>query len=95
MSTDSISTIKDSVSRLDYHWNWAPWLAQINDTLSEATVLVPAGLTAVGPPTVNAGLVTQRIAGGDIDTTYKVTCQITTVGGLIDERSQYIQIMER
>ena len=83
---DDDSYIKVPAARLDYTWGWTDWLADIDDTISSATVTVPEGLTAVGQPVVTDTDVTQRIEGGTLDNTYRMVCQITTVGGLIDER---------
>lgn len=91
----SNSYIKDPASRLDYTWGWSDWLAAVSDTISSGTVTVPAGLTAVGAPVVGDTAVTQRVEGGTLDGTYKMVCQITTVGGLIDERSIYLTISDR
>lgn len=87
--------IKDPAARLDYTWDWGLWLTAAGDTISAAIVLVPEGLTAVGSPTINGAFVTQRVSGGVVDTTFKMICQITTTGGLIDERSMYLTIMDR
>lgn len=89
------SYIQDPAARLPYTWDWAPWLAEITDTISTATVTVPAGLTAVGAPVVGDTAVTQRIEGGTLDNAYTMVCQITTVGGLIDERSIHLTISNR
>lgn len=89
------SYIKDPAARLPYTWNWTPWLAEIADTIESATVTVPAGLTAVGVPVVVDGFVTQRVEGGTLDEAYRMVCQITTVGGLIDERSIDLTIAEQ
>jgi hypothetical protein len=91
----SNSYVKDPTARLDYTWGWSDWLAVIADTISSATVTVPAGLTAVGAPVVDATTVTQRVEGGALDGVYRMVCQITTVGGLIDERSIYLKISEQ
>ncbi|MEH0586259.1 hypothetical protein QA942_20065 [Streptomyces sp. B21-106] len=91
----SDSFIKDPAARLDYTWDWTDWLAEVSDTISSATVAVPAGLTAVGAPVVDGGLVTQRVEGGDVDGAYRLVCQIITVGGLIDERKIDLTISER
>ncbi|MGW0920058.1 phage fiber-tail adaptor protein [Streptomyces sp. NPDC002755] len=91
----STSFTKDPAARLDYSWDWTPWLAQVDDTISAATVAVPEGLTAVGTPVVDDGFVTQRVSGGTVGATLKLVCQITTVGGLVDERSMYLTIMDR
>lgn len=89
------SFIKDPAARLDYTWDWTLWLADVSDTISSATVAVPDGLTAVGSPVVDDGFVTQRVEGGTLDGAYAMVCQITTAGGLIDERTIYLTIAER
>lgn len=89
------SYIKAPAERLDYTWDWGPWLADINDTIASAAVAVPAGLTAVSAPVVADGLVTQRVEGGDLDGGYRMVCQITTVGGLVGQKSVDLTILER
>lgn len=89
------SYIKDPSELLDYSWDWAPWLAEITDTIGSATVTVPDGLTAVGAPVVGDTKVTQRVSGGTLDGAYRMICQITTVGGLIGERSIYLTIADK
>lgn len=91
----SDSFIKDPAARLEYTWDWSLWLADVGDSISSATVTVPDGLTAVGSPVFGDTLVTQRVEGGVVDGAYTLVCQITTVGGLIDERSIYLTISER
>ena len=91
----SNSYIKDPAALLDYSWDWSSWLAEIADTISSATVAVPSGLTAVGSPVVSDTAVMQKVSGGDVDGAYTLVCQITTAGGLIDERSIYLTIAER
>lgn len=92
---DDSSYIKDPAARLDYTWDWALWLADVSDTIGSASVAVPEGLTAVGAPVVGETAVTQRVEGGVLDSAYTMVCQITTVGGLIDERSIDLTISER
>lgn len=87
--------VKDPAARLDYTWDWSEWLDEVDDTISSATVTVPAGLTAVGAPSVTTTAVTQRISGGALDDAHTVVCQITTAGGLIDERSIHLTIGNR
>jgi hypothetical protein len=84
--------IKDPSALLEYTWDWALWLDDVDDTIGSATVTAPDGLMAVGAPAVGDAAVTQRISGGTVGETYTVACQITTVGGLIDERSIYLTI---
>ncbi|MFI2761435.1 hypothetical protein ACH5A3_21575 [Streptomyces echinatus] len=89
------SFIKDPSALLDYSWDWSAWLAEVADIIVSATITVPSGLTAVGPPAIGDTIVTQRVSGGSVDVVYAVTCRITTAGGLIDERSLYLTITER
>lgn len=89
------SFVKDPAARLDYTWDWADWLADVDDTIASASVTVPAGLTAVGAHSNTTTAVTQRISGGELNDAYTVVCQITTVGGLIDERSIHLTIGNR
>lgn len=87
--------IKDPSATLDYSWDWSAWLDEVGDTIASATVTVPAGLTAVGVPVVAEDVVTQRVSGGTVDDAYTLVCQITTVDGLVDERSIYLTVSNR
>jgi hypothetical protein len=88
------ASTKTPAARLDYSWDWADWLTEVGDTLSAATVAVPDGLTAVGLPVVGDSVVTQRVSGGVVGAAYEVVCQMTTVGGLVDERTISLTIVE-
>jgi hypothetical protein len=92
------SYVKDPTARLDYTWDWSDWLADIDDTMSTATpptVTLPDGLTAADPLVVDGPFVTQRVEGGTLESTYQMVCQITTAGGLIDQRTIYLTIKDR
>ena len=84
---------KDPASRLDWVWDWTDWLAA-GETITAQTVTAPDGLT-VEPPTHADGKVTVWISGGTTGKVYRVTCQITTDSGRIDERSITIRVIER
>jgi NADPH-dependent curcumin reductase CurA len=86
---------KDPAELLDYSWDWSAWLAEVNDVIGSATVVANDGLTAVGEPTVTDTVVTQRISGGALGTSCTIVCQITTVSGLIGERTIYLTIAEQ
>lgn len=90
----SDSFFKDPSALLGYSWDWSLWLADVSDTISSATVTV-SGATAVGSPVVGDTEVTQRVSGGEVGVACALVCQITTVGGLIDERSIYLTIVDR
>jgi hypothetical protein len=85
---------KTPAARLDYTWDWADWLTDVGDSLDTAPVDVPDGLTAVGLPVVDGGVVTQRVEGGVVGAAYDMVCRITTVGGLVDERTISLTIVE-
>lgn len=91
----SDSYIKDPGARLDYTWDWADWLATAGDTMSTATVILPEGLTAAESPVVDAPFVTQKVSGGTLGVTYRMVCQITTGGGLIDRKSIHLTILDQ
>lgn len=95
MPSTVFSATQDPSARLDYTWDWRPWLAAINDTIDTATVYVPEGLTAFGERVLDDGLVTQRVEGGVVGDTYKMVCRITTVGGLIDEKTINLTILNQ
>lgn len=88
------SYTKDPAELLDYSWDWGEWLAEVNDTIDTADV-VADGLTLVGAPVVNGGVVTQRASGGALNDSCTLVCQITTVSGLISERTIYLTIADR
>ncbi len=87
--------VKDPAARLDYSWDWADWLADAGDTIESATVTLPEGLTAAGDTTHTDTVVTKRVEGGVLGSAHRMVCQITTVGGLIDERTITLTIAER
>lgn len=89
------SYIKDPAARLDYAWDWSDWLAAVDDTISTATVTLPDGITAAEESAVDGTTVTQRVEGGTLESTYRMVCRITTVGGLVDERSIYLTIIDQ
>lgn len=91
----SSSFNKDPAAVLDYSWDWGPWLAEVSDTIGGATVTVTDGLAAVGSPVVGDTVVTQRVSGGAVGAACKMVCQITTVSGLVDERTIYLMIIDR
>jgi len=89
------SFFKDPSAVLEYTWDWSLWLAEVADTISSATVAVSGEITAVGSPVVNDSAVTQVVSGGEVGGACSMVCQIVTVGGLIDERSIYLTIIDR
>lgn len=91
----STTFTKDPAALLDYSWDWSPWLAEVGDTIRDATVVVTNGLSAAGSPVVNGNVVTQRVSGGSVGSLCAMVCQITTTSGLVDERTINLMIADR
>lgn len=85
--------IKDPGATLDYAFDWTDWLGT-GETITASSWTVPAGLTNVGV-TFSAYASVCRISGGSVNTSYTVTCQITTSDGEIDRRSMLITVENR
>jgi hypothetical protein len=85
---------KDPGSTLDYSENWAPWLARINDTISQVTVATSAGITYTDKwNTATACGVT--VSGGQLGALEWVKFTVTTTGGKVDSRTIYLSIVSR
>lgn len=83
---------KDPSARKDYIVDWEDWLN--GDTISSVAWTVPSGLTTYS--TSNTTLIaTIWLSGGTHGTDYTVTCQITTAGNRIDQKSFKIQCREQ
>lgn len=91
----SDSYFKAPVASLDYTWDWGPWLAEVEDTISSATVVLSGGIEAAKALIVGETMVTQWASGGVVGEPCSMVCQITTVGGLVDERTIDLTIVER
>ncbi|ROZ89027.1 hypothetical protein EEB19_20170 [Gordonia sp. OPL2] len=86
--------IKDPSTTRPYTQDWSKYLADIDDQISSVSFTVEAGLTkgAVSNTATNATVV---LSGGTAGVSYDVTCQITTVGGVIDERTAQFLVQSR
>jgi hypothetical protein len=82
--------VKNAV--LDYSVNWEQWLN--GDTISSSSWSCP-GLT-ITAQTVNAEATrtTVVVSGGDVGRKYTLTNRILTAGGLTDERSIHIHVVD-
>jgi hypothetical protein len=83
---------KDPDAVLDYNVDWEDWLG--SDTIASVSHTVPTGLTLDSETYTNT-VATAIISGGTAGTRYEITCQITTAGGLTDDRSYYIRVREK
>lgn len=92
MSTDKF--LKDPSAVTDYKWDWSAWLAA-SETISTATVTVPAGLTKDSQSFTNT-TVTVWLSGGTIGPNWlSVVCHITTNQGRQDDRTIKIRVADR
>lgn len=87
---------KDPDAILDYEFDWSTWLTD-GDTLADATITAPTGLTvATDPPvTVTSTAVTYWLEGGVVGQSYAVTCHIVTAAGREDDRTATVTIQEK
>lgn len=75
-----------------YSFNWAAKLAQ-GETISTATLAVsPAGPT-LSAATISGSKVLFTIAGGTTNTTYTISCTITTSASRTIKRSGKLQVI--
>lgn len=89
--------VKDPDADLDYAIDWTDWLG--TDTIANSTWAAASnsGIEVANDSVDPAGHVcTVWLSGGTVGTTpYRVTNQITTAAGRIDERSLLITIQYR
>lgn len=86
--------VKDPDAVLDYGFDWSQWLG--TDTIATSTWIVESPLSIVPASEFNDDTTTRLfISGGDLNASYVITNQITTVGGRTDDRSIEIRIKQR
>lgn len=68
---------KDSDSTVDYSFNWAPWLADVSDTIASHEILVTDGLVSEGSSS-SGTLVTVFVSAGTPAKRASITCRIMT-----------------
>lgn len=80
----------DPDARLDCVWDWSKWLPD-GDTIASHTVTPTVGVT-VHSGSATATRVTAWLSA---TTSGSVTCHIVTVQGREDDRTQYLQVIDR
>lgn len=90
---------KDPDATLDYSIDWSPWLPS-GDAIDSATwTSSDAALVMLSDaphaPSVVAGIATVWISGGVAGTRYRLTCQVETTAGRVDERTIVIAVADR
>ena len=85
--------VKDPDSIIDYGVDWSAWLA-LDETILTSVWLVPAGLTSDSEAfTTTATAI--FLSGGDVGTTYTLTNRIVTSEGRTEDRSMFIECVEK
>lgn len=82
---------KDPDAVLDYEYGWAAWLG--DDTIVSHEIVAQSGITVTNS-SVNAGVVTVWLSGGELNRQYAVTCRITTAAGRVDDMTVVIVVRQ-
>jgi hypothetical protein len=92
---------KDVEARLTYTFDWTDWLPT-GDTISAVAYTLqtrandPDPLIKHSEGRVAGNLKTYiELGGGNVGKVYSITCQVTTVDGLIDRRSFRVKVENR
>lgn len=89
----------DPNETLDYIVDWTDWLEPVADTISTASWIVPAGITAASSEVINTNTgvrVWLTVTDAELeDTIIEVTCRIVTTGGRTADRSMHIKIKSK
>lgn len=86
--------IKDPESRLDYTWQFAPWLADAGDSVASMTVTLGAGITS-DLESVRATSLTKWVLGPPAGTVADMRLDIVTSLGRVDSRTIRLQGLDR
>lgn len=97
---------KDPQATLDYLFDWAPLTnlrsGAISDWLRPGETLVSHEITIDDGLTLNSSAITNLstsvlvwLSEGTPGTRYKVACKITTSSNRIDERTLYVNVLQR
>jgi hypothetical protein len=88
---------KDPDANLDYSTDWSKWLALIpDDPLASHSVSLAAGASiSKGAVTELDGVISVFIEGGRVGALEPVTFSVRTEAGRADDRTIYLQIVDR
>jgi hypothetical protein len=87
---------QDIDAKLDYDFDWNPWLDDVGDTIASFAITAATGITVTSSSTAG-GVVTvwitlsSTLIEGQVVT---LACRITTTAGRIDERTIGIQVVQ-
>lgn len=82
---------KDSNAVLDYAFDWSNWMIDGDSIVSHQITVNDPGLVVDSSSELNH-VVTVWLSSGTAGIKYRVTCQITTFVGRIDERVMTIDV---
>lgn len=84
----------------DYDIDYAEWLGPVGDTVASTTAIVTSATEAA--PTLEIDYIMESsttvklwISGGTGGVSYKVTVQMTTAGGRLDESELVFKVKDR
>jgi hypothetical protein len=86
--------IKDPDAIERHGMDWSAWL-QEGDGIATFSVTADGAGLVIDEVAQSAGIVSWRLQDGMIGRNYIVTCRITTVSGLADERSVLYRVRNR
>lgn len=87
------SWVHDPDATLDYTWDWTSWLTD-GDSLDDATIISPDEVDVSGVHVDGARVTCRVTVVGQVRRT-SVTCRVTTVEGLVDDRTIGLVVADR
>ena len=84
---------KDPDATLDYWFDWSDYLP-VGQIITSCSVVADSGLTVENFSHTSASVVVW-LSGGSILKTYDVKCHILTSGSLLDDRTMYINVIQK
>jgi hypothetical protein len=89
-----ITVAKDPDAVLTWQWDWSDWLGT-GDSISTHLVTEASGITVDSSSINGTDKVDVTLSGGSAGSSYTVAVKITTVAGLVDERTVTFEVGER
>ena len=94
MGFEFTAPVKDPDATLRHAFDWTAWLADGEMITAQDVFVSSPGLT-IDQVSQDQGVVSYRIADGDLGAEYIVTCRVTTSQGRIDDRSVQYRVAQR
>jgi hypothetical protein len=89
--------LHDLSAKLDYKFDWTPWLTELGDTIDTFTLTAQTGLTIVSSSDDNYVVTAWVTIDSSVPLNKLLTlaCKIVTVGGREDERTITLKAAQR